>query len=157
MQQATKQPGKFSDLLIGAVKWGIGALDKLSPLLDLGIRLGVASVFWKSGLTKIASWDTTLALFENEYNVPLLPSDVAAVLGTGTELFFPVLLFLGLGTRFAAAVLFVFNIIAATSYPDLSEAGRMQHFYWGALLLVTLIHGPGKISVDHFLRRRFFK
>ena len=157
MQQATKQPGKFSDLLIGAVKWGIGALDKLSPLLDLGIRLWVANVFWKSGLTKIASWDTTLALFENEYNVPFLPPEVAALLGTGTELFFPVLLFLGLGTRFAAVVLFVFNIVAATSYPDLSEAGRMQHFYWGALLLVTLIHGPGKISVDHFLRRRFFK
>lgn len=157
MEHATKQPGRFSDALLGVVKWGIGGLDKLSPLLDLGIRLWVANVFWTSGLTKIASWDTTLALFENEYNVPFLPSDIAAVLGTGTELFFPVLLFLGLGTRFSAAVLFVFNIIAVTSYPDLSEAGRMQHFYWGALLLVTLIHGPGKISLDHFLRRMFFK
>ena len=157
METATKQPVKFFDALVGLVKWGISGLDKLTPLLDLAIRLGVANVFWRSGLTKIASWDTTLALFENEYTVPLLPPDIAAVLGTGTELFFPVLLFLGLGTRFAAAVLFVFNIVAATSYPDLSEAGRMQHFYWGVLLLVPLFHGPGKISVDYFLRRKFFK
>ena len=157
MELTTKRSGKFTDTLFGLVKWGIGGLDKLSPLLDLAIRLGVANVFWKSGLTKIASWDTTLALFENEYDVPFLPYQVAAVLGTATELIVPVFLVLGLGTRFAAVVLFVFNIIAAISYADLSEAGRIQHFYWGVLLLVPLFHGPGKISVDHFLRRKFFK
>ena len=91
---------------------GIGA-----PLADLGVRLFVAAVFFQSGLTKIANWDSTLSLFENEYAVPLLPSNVAAYLGTGVELFFPVLLVLGLGTRFAAFVLFVFNIVAVVSYP----------------------------------------
>ncbi len=131
------------------------ALDWLSPVLDLALRVWVANVFWKSGLTKIASWDTTLALFENEYVVPLLPPELAAVLGTGAELILPVLLVFGLGARFAALALFVFNIIAVISYPDLSEAGRTEHFYWGFLLLVTLFHGPGKLSLDHLISRKF--
>ena len=64
-------------------------LDFIAPALDLGIRLWVANVFWKSGLTKIQSWDTTLALFEHEYHVPLLSPQLAALLGTATELTFP--------------------------------------------------------------------
>ena len=135
---------------------GLHAAEQwLAPVLDFGIRLLVASVFFKSGLTKIASWSTTLALFENEYAVPLLPPQLAAYLGTGVELGLPVLLVLGLGTRLAAVVLFVFNIIAVISYPDLSEVGLKDHQYWGLLLLITLFHGPGKVSLDHFLRRRF--
>ena len=133
----------------------IKGLDFLSPFIDLGIRLWVANVFWKSGLTKIASWDSTLALFSYEYKVPLLSPEVAAVLGTGTELFFPVLLALGLGARFGAAVLFIFNYIAVVSYPELNEVGIKDHVYWGILLLVTLLHGPGKISIDYFIRRRW--
>lgn len=134
----------------------IRAIARMSPVLDLGIRLWIANVFWKSGLSKIASWDTTLALFENEYDVPLLSPDVAAIFGTGAELMLPVLLVLGLGSRFAAAALFVFNIVAVISYPELSEAGRTEHFYWGFLLLVTLFHGPGKLSLDHLIGRKFF-
>ena len=131
----------------------VKGLDLLSPLVDLGVRLWVANVFWKAGLTKIASWDSTVWLFTNEYHVPLLPPAAAAAAGTFTELFFPVLLVFGLGGRFAAFVLFVFNIIAVISYPDLNEVGLKDHIYWGILLLITLAHGPGKISVDHFLRR----
>jgi putative oxidoreductase len=134
----------------------IRGLDYLSPLLDLGIRLWVADVFWKSGLTKIASWDNTVLLFENEYSVPLLSPEVAAALGTFTELVFPVFLVLGFGGRFAAFVLFVFNYIAVISYPDLNPAGLKDHMYWGILLLVLLFHGPGKISVDHFIKRKFW-
>lgn len=133
----------------------IRGLDFLSPLIDLGIRLWVANVFWKSGLTKIQSWDSTIALFTYEYQVPLLSPEVAAVLGTATELVFPVLLVLGLGARLSAAVLFVFNYIAVISYPELNEAGLKDHMYWGILLLVTLLHGPGKISTDHFIRRKW--
>src|SRR5881628_931209 len=81
-----------------------GVLGVGAPLADLGVRLFVAAVFFQSGLTKIANWSSTLSLFENEYAVPLLPPQVAAFLGTGVELFFPVLLVLGLGTRFAAFV-----------------------------------------------------
>jgi putative oxidoreductase len=102
----------------------------------------------------VQSWDTTLSLFENEYSVPFLPPEVAAYAGTFTELFFPVLLVLGLGARFAAGVLFVFNVVAVISYPDLGEVGLKDHQYWGLLLLVPLLHGPGKVSIDHFIRRR---
>jgi putative oxidoreductase len=142
--------------LVAIVRGTTNALETwLAPLADLAVRLVVGAAFFQSGLTKIQSWDTTLALFENEYSVPLLPPDVAAYAGTFTEMFFPVLLALGLGGRLAAGVLFVFNIIAVISYADLSEAGIMQHQYWGLLLLITLRHGPGKISIDHFVHRRF--
>lgn len=130
-------------------------LTFLSPIADLALRLWVANVFFKSGLTKIASMDTTIMLFTHEYQVPLLSPEIAAYLGTFTELAFPVLLALGLGTRFAAIVVFAFNIIAVISYPALEAAGVEQHQVWGLMLLVTLLHGPGKLSLDHFLRRRF--
>lgn len=141
--------------LIRAYDFAVRVLDFAKPVLDLGIRLFVANVFFSAGLVKIASWSTTLALFESEYAVPLLPSNVAAYMGTAAELGLPVLLALGLGTRFAAAALFVFNIIAVISYPDLGEVGLKDHQYWGLLLLVTLFHGPGKLSLDHLIRRRF--
>jgi len=128
-------------------------LDFAAPALDLAIRLYVANVFFKSGLTKIASWDTTLMLFEYEYDVPLLPTELAAYLATAAELTLPVLLALGLAGRFGAFALFVFNYIAVISYPDLSEGGLKDHFYWGFLLLVTVLHGPGKLSVDYWIRR----
>ena len=64
------------------------------------------------------------------------------------------LLLLGLGARFAALVLFVFNIVAVISYPDLGEVGLRDHQTWGLLLLVTLLHGPGKLSLDHLVGRR---
>ncbi len=139
----------------GAVQPVVTGLDALAPLLDLGIRLWVANVFWKSGLTKIESWDTTLALFEQEYHVPLLSPELAAYLGTATELTFPVLLALGLAGRFSALALFAFNIVAVISYPDLNEAGLKDHVYWGILLAVTVLHGPGRLSLDHWLRRRW--
>lgn len=145
-------PVKCAAACLGPIVKG---LDFLSPLVDLGVRLWVANVFWKSGLTKIANWDATVWLFTNEYHVPLLSPEVAAAAGTFTELLFPVLLVLGLGGRFAAFVLFVFNIIAVISYPDLNAVGLKDHIYWGILLLVTLAHGPGKLSVDYVLRRRW--
>lgn len=131
------------------------ALDLAAPVLDLGVRLYVASVFFQSGLTKIANWDSTLSLFENIYAVPVLPPSLAALLGTGVELGFPVLLALGLGSRFAAFVLFVFNIVAVVSYPDLGDVGLKDHQLWGVLLLISLLHGPGRLSLDHLLRSRF--
>ena len=131
----------------------VAGLGALAPLVDLYIRWTVAIAFFKSGLTKIASWETTVALFQDEYHVPLLPLELAAFLGTGVELVFPVLLLLGLGSRFAAFVLFVFNIIAVVSYPDLGEVALKDHYTWGLLLLVTLLHGPGALSLDRLIRR----
>jgi putative oxidoreductase len=141
-----------SRLLAGAARAG-RALDLGAPLADLAVRLFVAAVFFQSGLTKIANWDSTLSLFENEYAVPLLPANVAALLGTGVELVFPVLLVLGLGTRLAAFVLFVFNVVAVVSYPDLGAVGLKDHQLWGLLLLVTLLHGPGAFSLDRAIGR----
>ena len=96
----------------------------------------------------------TIDLFANEFHVPLLPPEAAAVLGTGVTLIFPVLLAFGLAGRFSAFVLFIFNITAVISYPGLNEVGLKDHIYWGIMLLIPLLHGPGKISIDHFIRRR---
>lgn len=126
----------------------------LQPLFALAIRFYVARVFFVSGWIKLHSWDSTLALFENEFHVPLLPPHVAALLGTAAEIGLPVLLALGLGTRLAALALVAFNVVAVISYPDLSDAGLKDHILWGALLLVTLVYGPGRLSVDAWLRRR---
>jgi putative oxidoreductase len=139
-------------------------LESLAPLADLGVRLWVAKFFWDSGLSKIYIDGgfpfvhvnpTTITLFQTEYHVPLLAPVVAAYLGTAVELIFPALLAVGLAGRLAAAVLFVFNIIAVVSYPGLEEFGIAQHELYGTLLLLPLLRGPGKISFDHFIRRRY--
>src|SRR6185436_9132492 len=83
-------------------------VDKLQPLFALAIRLYVAKVFFASGLVKLSNWSSTLALFENEYHVPVLSPALAAGLGTGAEIVLPVLLALGIGTRFSAFALFLF-------------------------------------------------
>ena len=127
----------------------------LVPALDVLLRLVLANVFLKSGLTKIQSWDSTLYLFREEYRVPFLPPDFAAWLETGAELGLPVLLVLGLGGRFAALGLFILNAVAAISYYSaLSEAGLNQHFYWGLLLLVLLLRGCGEWSLDAWLEKK---
>lgn len=135
----------------------LGWLDAGAHALDLAIRLYVAQVFFRSGLLKIGNWDGTLYLFENEYRVPLLPPGAAAGLGTFAELFFPVFLAVGLGTRAAAAALFVFNIVAVVSFWHVlgeNQAALNSHWYWGVLLAVTLLHGPGKLSLDHWIWKR---
>jgi putative oxidoreductase len=130
-------------------------LEFLAPLADLLLRVWVSWVFLKSGVNKFQSWDTTVLLFEYEYQVPLLSPDVAAAAGTGVELIFPVLLMIGLAGRWAALVLFVFNIMAVVSYPSLELPGKLDHLLWGIMLLMPVLRGPGKLSPDHFLRRKF--
>jgi putative oxidoreductase len=132
----------------------IGWLESLQPLALLAARLFVAQAFFASGLTKLRDWDITLALFEDEYHVPLLPPELAAVLGTGGELVLPVLLVLGLGGRFAAAGLSVVNVVAVLSLSDIPPAALQQHQFWGSLLLGVLLWGPGRWSVDAWLQGR---
>lgn len=131
------------------------SLSYLQPISDVIIRLYVANVFWKSGVNKFQSWETTVFLFEYEYSVPLLSPEVAAAAGTFTELFFPVLLVIGLMGRFSAFVLFVFNIVAVLSYPTLNDAGIVQHTLWGLLLMGLMVHGVGKLSLDQLLKSRW--
>ncbi len=128
----------------------------LLPLALLLARLTVAWAFFKAGQAKIANWESTLFLFEYEYNVPLLPFELAAYMGTATELLLPPLLALGLLGRPAAAVLFLFNIIAVISYPAIWDGGFYDHQLWGFMLLMVALLGPGKLSVDHLLGRKFF-
>ena len=139
--------------MIDLIRRAYRGFDHLAPLADLVLRLWVAAVFFKSGLVKIRSWETTLLLFENEYQVPLLSPEAAAWLGTGAELVLPVLLALGLAGRFAAVALFVFNIVAVISYPELEGAGLEQHYVWGILLFATIARGPGALSLDRLLGR----
>jgi putative oxidoreductase len=128
--------------------------EYLAPLMDFGLRLYLANVFFKSGLTKIQNWDSTLYLFSDVYQVPLLPSDVAAYMAAGGELALPVLLVLGLFGRFAAAGLFILNAVAAYSYSSgLSEAGMFQHIAWGMLLGVLLMLSRGQWSCDAWLEK----
>ncbi|MDH3713889.1 MAG: DoxX family protein [Gammaproteobacteria bacterium] len=134
----------------------IHGLESLSAVADLGIRLWVAWVFWKSGQTKIANWDSTLFLFEDYYSVPVLSPEAAAYLGTAVELSMPVLLAVGLAARFGAVVLLLFNIVAVLSLPELRAVDVQNHTLWGLMLLVTLFHGPGKWSIDHLVRQRFW-
>jgi putative oxidoreductase len=95
-----------------ALRW----LEAGAQALDLAIRVYIAQVFFRSGLLKIGNWEGTLYLFEHEYQVPLLPPEAAAWLGTGAELFLPVLLALGLAARFAALSLSVFNLVAVIAF-----------------------------------------
>lgn len=128
-----------------------------ADILNLGIRLYIAKVFFLAGLTKIRNWDTTILLFEEEYDVPLLPPEIAAVLGTFGELVFPVLLALGLLTPIGALGLSAVNVMAVISYWSFlqnAEAALAQHIYWGVLLLVVLLHGGGRLSLDALICKR---
>jgi putative oxidoreductase len=127
------------------------ALDVLGDGFALGARLYLARVFFLSGLTKLRDWDITVALFTDEYHVPLLSPEIAAVAGTAAEVALPVLLVVGLGSRFAAAGLFVLNAVAAISYPDLSPLGLADHHLWGVLLAMLVLQGPGRASLDAWL------
>lgn len=129
-------------------------LQYIQPLVLLAARLWVASVFFKSGYLKFTTWDSTLYLFEEEYQVPIIPWELAAYLGTAAELILPIFLVLGLLTRPMAAILFVFNIVAVISYPVIWEGGFFDHQFWGALILMNVIWGAGNISLDYLLKKK---
>ncbi|UUZ78131.1 DoxX family membrane protein [Polaromonas sp. P1(28)-13] len=133
------------------------ALDSLQPLAALAARLYLAQVFFLSGLTKTRDWETTVALFTDEYHVPLLPPALAAALGTTGELALPVLLLLGLGGRFAALGLSVVNAVAVISLSEIAPAALQQHVFWGALLAGLAIYGSGSWSLDRFTAPRLLK
>lgn len=120
----------------------------LQPLFSLVIRLYLFRVFFLSGLTKLRSWDSTLYLFSNEYHVPVLSPAVAAVMGAGGELMFPVLLLFGWQGRFAAAGLFVVNLVAVLSYPGLEPVMIKDHVLWAVLIAYLFFHGVGRWSVQ---------
>ena len=125
-----------------------GLIDALRAPAALAARLYLAQVFFLSGLTKVRDWDITLLLFTEEYRVPLLSPEVAAVMGTGGELILPVLLLLGLSGRFAALGLSVVNFVAVLSLTEIAPAALQQHITWGVLLAVLVLYGLGKWTID---------
>jgi len=135
----------------------VAALETLQPLAQLAARFYVAQAFFLSGLTKIRDWETTLALFNDEYKVPLLSPTVAAFAGTTGELVLPVLLLLGLAGRFAALGLSVMNVVAVVSLAEIAPAALQQHQLWGSLLVGLALWGPGKWSLDSVLRPRLMR
>lgn len=120
-------------------------------LLALPLRIAVATVFWMSGLTKLANWDTAVALFTDEYRLPVLPPEFAAYIAAGIELSTPVLLVLGLFTRAASLVLLGMTaVIEILVYPQ----AWPTHIQWAAMLLVLLCRGAGTLSLDHWFWRK---
>jgi putative oxidoreductase len=133
---------------------GVRALQALQPLARLAARLYAAEVFLLSGMTKLSDWDTTLALFNDEYHVPLIPSGLAARLGTGAELSLPLLLVLGLGGRIAAIALLLLSAVAVLSLGEVAEAALQQHVLTGSLLIGLALWGPRCGSLDAWRGRR---
>ncbi len=138
----------------------VRGLNALQPAAQLLARWFIAGVFFRSGLTKIADWGTTVALFTDEYHVPLLSPHIAAALGTSAELALPALILLGLGGRFAAAGLSILNVVAVISVEAMPIPALQQHIFWGSVLAALLLWGPGRWSVDQvlwpWLRERLF-
>lgn len=129
-------------------------LNPLQPIYLLGARFYVAWVFFASGLTKIKDWETTLWLFEEEYDVPLLSHDIAAFLGTAGELVLPIMLVLGIGTRFAALGLSIVNLVAVISLEEIAPAAYTLHVLWGVLLANIALFSGGFISIDNWVRNK---
>jgi putative oxidoreductase len=142
---------RFDDLIL---HWG-------GALLSLILRCYVAWQFLHAGLIKLQNWQGTLQLFQTEYHVPVLPPELAAYMGAGGELFFPCLIIPGLFARPAAIGLLFVNAMAVISYPQLWEfecpAAINDHFYWTILLLIVVIFGAGRFSLDTLIKNRTLK
>ena len=131
---------------IARVRAGLGRFPL--PLLQLMFRLAVATVFIKAGLVKIASWETTVQLFADEYKVPLLSPEHAATMAATFELGCSALLILGLATRLATLPLLgMIAVIQTFVYPH----AYAEHLTWASLLLFLLTRGAGPWSLDRAL------
>jgi putative oxidoreductase len=127
-------------------------LDRIPyAVIALIARLATFSVFFRSGSQKLADWNATLALFQNEYRVPLLPAHVAAYLAASVELVCSTLILFGLITRFSVvALLSLVLVIQLFVYPG----AWPDHIQWLAFMFILLARGPGELSLDALIARR---
>ena len=132
--------------------WKIRAWLEAVPytLLAVPLRFGVAWIFWSSAQVKLINWQRTIEFFTEEYRVPILPPELAANMALAIEIACPILLVLGLLTRFAVLVLLGMTaVIQIFVYPE----AWPTHLQWTAMMLVLLCRGAGMLSADHFLWR----
>lgn len=140
----------------GLVQFGIDLADRLPRwTFDLAMRVSIAMVFWQSARTKVEGFLTlkpsTFFLFQYEYALPVIPSDAAAYLATYAEHVFPILILIGLATRFAAASLLIMTlVIQIFVYPG----AWATHLMWASILLYLGARGGGPISLDYIIRQR---
>ena len=141
------------------VRWTIGLMEQIPYwLVALIARVPIAAVFWRSGQTKVDGWnifqvnDSAVLLFENEFQLPLLNPLFAAHITAIAEHVFPVLLVLGLATRYSALALLVMTaVIQIFVYPD----AWPTHGTWAACFLILIARGPGAVSLDHWIARNY--
>lgn len=120
-------------------------------LHQLLFRIAIAGVFLRAGLTKMSSWESTVALFADEYKVPVLAPHLAAAMAATFEVGCSTLLLVGLGTRLAALPLIgMIMTIQLFVYPQ----AWSEHLVWGSILLMLLTRGGGAISLDHLIARQ---
>lgn len=139
--------------LIGFLRWIFKILERVPVALPvLVMRVGVAWVFFRSGLAKLPFGNfSTVMLFKEEYKVPILPPEVAAYMATAIELVAPWMLIFGIGARFGAVILLTqILVIQIFVYPH----AWPDHLLWAGPLLYVLLRGPGKWSVDAVIRDR---
>ena len=140
------------------IDWMIGLMSRIPyALIGLLGRLSIALVFWNSGRSKVDGWnifhvnDNTLALFQEEYRLPYVRPELAALAGQIAEHVLPALLIVGLATRFSAFGLLIMTlVIQIFVYPN----AYIVHGTWAAILLMLIKYGPGALSADHILYRR---
>jgi putative oxidoreductase len=135
--------------------WIIALLDKIpNSLISLAARIFPAAVFWRSGQTKVEGFRVTenaIDLFRDEYALPLIDPALVAKIAVFSEHFFPILLVIGLGSRFAALALLIMTaVIEIFVYPD----AWPEHGVWATCFLIVIARGPGVFSLDHLLMRR---
>ena len=134
----------------------IAALDAI-PYWPLGLaaRVFPAAVFWQSGQTKVAGWHlkpSAIALFQSEYQLPLIDPTLAATMSAIAEHLFPVLLVVGLLTRLSAlALLFMTAVIEIFVFPG----AWPTHGVWATCFLLVIARGPGSLSLDHLVAHRY--
>jgi putative oxidoreductase len=131
-------------------------ISLLEPVALLAARFYVGWAFFSSGLTKLRDWDSTLMLFEYEYQVPILPFELAAYLGTAAEIILPLLLIAGLASRFSALGLFFVNVVAVISLEEIAPAAFAEHILWGVLLLQVVIFSGGRFALDRIAEEQLF-
>lgn len=134
----------------------IAAMDRIPYwLIALSARSFPAALFWQSGQTKVAGFSlkpSAIALFENEYQLPLIDPEIAAYVSAVAEHLFPVLLVIGLASRFSALALLVMTTaIEVFVYPG----AWPTHGVWATCFLIVIARGPGLLSLDHLIARRF--